>query len=395
MPAPIDLRNPIAKIVFTLFIISFGIAALGALTTGLSGSNSAGHDFISYWATGQQITHQKNPYDVAAILALERSAGFPANAQPLMMRNPPSSLFLVVPLGFVGARAGSILWFASILGSLVLCLHLLWILNGRPASRLNLLGYAFPPSLFCIAAGQTAIFALLGFILFLYCHRSRPIAAGAALTLCALKPHLFVAFAAALILWIILNRKYAIIAGLILTAAVEWTMALLFDPSVLSHYLGMTRSTSVNSEFTPVASSLLRKAIDPSAIWLQYLPIAVAAVWAIWYYSRHKEEWDWQSQGLTVLLVSVAAAPYGWISDQVLAWPAIAKTIETADRRVFLILLSLITALLVTLFSPIPMHSLFFAWTGTAWLLWNVYATKVKEASPPPLAGEEIVITNT
>src|SRR5258708_1052310 len=78
------------------------------LTFAMSGSNAANRDFICYWAAGHQLAHHANPYDEDAIPRLEQTAG--TDGRPYFMRNPPTAFFLALPLGFVGARIGAVVW---------------------------------------------------------------------------------------------------------------------------------------------------------------------------------------------------------------------------------------------------------------------------------------------
>jgi uncharacterized membrane protein len=84
---------------------------------------------------------------------------------------------------------------------------------------LHLLGYLFAPVLACLMAGQTAAFLLVGVTAFLYLRRGRPIAAGAALAVCAIKPHLFGPFLVCILLWTIARREWRVPAGFALTVS--------------------------------------------------------------------------------------------------------------------------------------------------------------------------------
>ena len=66
------------------------------------------------------------------------------------------------------------------------------------------------------SAGQTALFALLGLILFMRFHRSHQFLSSVSLWLCAIKPHLFLPFAAVLLVWVILSRSYRVLMGAVL-----------------------------------------------------------------------------------------------------------------------------------------------------------------------------------
>ena len=100
----------------------------GMLVFVASQNNAGQRDFISYWAAGKQLIHHANPYDGAAIMSLEHTAGYDLNYR-LIMRNPPEALFMALPLGFVKPNAGLILWLIALLASLVASIRMLWILH--------------------------------------------------------------------------------------------------------------------------------------------------------------------------------------------------------------------------------------------------------------------------
>src|ERR1035437_7196419 len=60
----------------------------------------AGRDSIHYWAAGKLLVHGQNPYSVPSVLALQRSQGLKGD-KPLMMRPPPWSAWMVLPLGLL------------------------------------------------------------------------------------------------------------------------------------------------------------------------------------------------------------------------------------------------------------------------------------------------------
>ena len=94
------------RVAAALSMLSAGVCILAFAMTG---NNAANRDFISYWAAGHQLVHHGNPYDSAAILQILHAGGCKVNTH-MILRNPPSALFLTLPLGFVSARAGAVLW---------------------------------------------------------------------------------------------------------------------------------------------------------------------------------------------------------------------------------------------------------------------------------------------
>ena len=148
--------------------------------------NVGQRDSIQYWAAGRLFLHGQNPYDFGAVLELEKQQGYKEN-RPLVLRNPPWSLFMVVPLGLFNAFWAWVLWIALSLGSLLLAMRLCWKMYGGSGNIQRdvflLVGYTFAPVPACLVAGQMGLVLLLGVVLFLWWEAEHPLAAGAALIL--------------------------------------------------------------------------------------------------------------------------------------------------------------------------------------------------------------------
>jgi hypothetical protein len=359
-------------------------AALGLTTIGIAllvllvNSNNAGQrDFIEYWAAGQQLIHGANPYDGAVILQLERSAGF-TQEHPQITYSPPMALFLFLPLGLVSANTGLVLWFLAMLASLAASVRMLWKLNGCPANSLHLLSYCFAPVMACIMAGQLGIFLLFCVVFFLYFYKLRPFLAGAVLLICALKPHLFLPFAIALLLWILGHKAYRILAGFFATLLIGCALLLYLDSHIWREYQRMMHATSVLHVWIPTLSVLFRTLINANAIWLEFLPEAGACVWVVWFYWTRKSSWDWMDQGLLVLLISAVCTPYGWFTDEAMLIPAVLAGIYRADKsgRSLLPFGFIAGVAMLEVFAKLSVSSIYFLWTTPAWLGWYLYATR-------------------
>jgi hypothetical protein len=343
----------------------------------LSDKNASQRDFISYWAAGQQLVHGANPYDFEAIHRLERAAGREDNEPLLVMRNPPMAFFLALPLGLVSPKTGLILWLFILLALLSVSIWILWIINGRPDNRLHLLGYVFAPAVACLMAGQFGIFLLTGVVFFLYLHQSRPFFAGAALLLCALKPHLFLPFAVALLLWVVYRRAYRALAGFTAALLASCALSFGFDAHAWSQYSHMMHAGGALTEAVPVLSVTFRFLIDRNAVWLQFLPEAAACAWALWYFWTRRSRWSWIDQGLVLLLVSAVCTPFGWVTDEAMLLPAVLAGVYRAagSGRSLLPLGLAAGAAMVEVFAGIPITSRFYLWTTPAWLACYLYAT--------------------
>lgn len=348
-------------------------AALFLCAVPLAGHMAGSRDFVSYWATGQQLTHHGNPYDRAAVAQMEHAAGLDGGAV-LMMRNPPWALPLAWPLGFVGLRIAALLWSLMLAGCLVVSVQIVRRLHGSPPNSIHWLGLGFTPALICLTMGQTALPALLGLTLFLRFHKDRPFSAGVALWLCALKPHLFLPFGTALIAWIAFSRAWKLLAGAAAALAASSALAFAIAPHAWTDYAQMMRSPLVESEFIPCLADALRHWVWPRITWTQYVPAAAACVWALLYFWRRRARWNWVTNGSPLMMVSILLAPYAWLYDQCLVLPALLDAAFATRRRGLLIILSLMILVADMELCGASVISPLWLWTAPAWLGWYFVA---------------------
>jgi hypothetical protein len=357
--------------------IAIGVAAAVALLVLFAEAGrvvpraiAANHDFISYWSTAKLLAARANPYDRAAILAMEHQQGA-SYSKPYIMRNPPWSLVLTLPLALCDVPAAALLWMLAIIAAALAALRLLRPAQMR-ASPLTALFFA--PTLICVGAEQTSVFVLLGVALFLRLEERRPFAAGLALTLAMMKPHLLVLFWLVLALESLRRREVRIVAGLVTGVAISSLAAMALDPHVWSHYSAAMRAEGMETGFYPNISSLLRSLLAPGALWVESLPTILALLWTIVYWARVRARWHWAREGALMMAVSVLVAPYSWPFDQVLFLPAVLVGLASAPKKAGLVLgiLSL-GELAVALRFPI-LGSLWYAWTAPAWMLWCIFA---------------------
>lgn len=365
------------------FALAFGLLYLAIQLAGYPGGSrglAGTRDFVCYWATGHQLVLHGNPYDRDAIAALEHREGL-QTITVLIMRNPPWALPFAYPLGFLGLRVAAIVWSGLQLACLFLSVRLVREIHGNPPDRLHWLALSFMPALLCFLMGQTALFALLGLVAFLRWHSSRPFFAGASLWLCALKPHLFLPFAAVLIVWIVVSRAWKLLAGAAASLAFSSALASLLYPDVWLSYEKLMRSPAVENDLIPGLAWAFRHWIDPRAAWLQYLPACLCCLWSVIYYWRRRAAWDWKSNGSLLILLSLLAAPYCWIYDQCVAIPALLNGLYTTRSRYVIFALALAILATDAEICAVRVTSLLFLWTAPAWLAWYLVARSHRNSS--------------
>lgn len=359
-------------------IVIIAAIALGGALIFAARINPARMDYISYWSAAKLLVHRADPYSPQGVLALEKLAGF-LPSHPLIMRNPPWALFLVAPLGFLGPRAGLVLWILAVGACIVISVHLL-----NPRSNDNALALLFAPAIACIGSGQSSPFLLLGFALFLYFQRRRPFLAGAALLFLAFKPHLFLVFWAVLLAESIYRRKFRILAGLAAALAITTAFALAVDPRVWPQYLSMLRASALDLETFPTASMIFRLLVSPTSDWLLFLPASLAILWGLWYYARNRRAWNWTTHGMLLMLVTIVASPYGWFTDEIVLLPCLIFALNLPQQRKyagwFLIAANAAAVIIYTAFGA-SLESPFLLWTPITWLAWFLYATRRSKSS--------------
>ncbi|HUB52188.1 MAG TPA: glycosyltransferase family 87 protein [Terracidiphilus sp.] len=309
----------------------------------------------------------------------------------LFMRNPPWALPLAYPLGFIPLRIAAFLWNLLLLACLLTSVQMVRVMHGSPKNYVHWLGLAFTPAIICLDMGQTGLLTLLGMVLFLRLHKTHEFAAGLALWLCALKPHLLLPFCAVLLIWIIVSRRYKILAGWLLTMATSTALAWWIDPSAWNRYLALMRSNPVQYEFVPTLSDAMRFWIHGQWIWLQYVPAACACVWALFYFWPRRSNWDWLDNGSLLLLVSVLVAPYCFPADQCIVIPAVLHGMyKTRSRAVLALVAAILLAIQFEAWN-VRIISGYYMWMTPTWLACYLLAMRWSEAvdvAPVPAVAE-------
>jgi len=367
-----NATSPATKVFRALAAVAIGLVGILVITLA---SRPGSKDYIEYWSSAALLVHHADPYAAAGVYGLEKTHGFPAN-HPLIMRNPPWALFLIAPLGFTTVRVGLLLW---TLVAAACILASAWLLNMPSKDRA--LAFVFAPALASICCGQSSPFLLLGFTLFLRFHRERPFLAGASLLLMAIKPHLFLIFWVVLLAECIYRRTWLVFAGGASALVVATAFSMLLDPHIWSQYLAMMRSSSLENEFFPTTSMLFRLAIDRNTVWLLFIPSAVAVVWCLWYFMRHRQAWDWNTHGMLLMMVTILVSPYEFFSDEIVLLPSIlfALSLPIRRRHSISVLFAINGVALLIIMAGVQLSSPAYVWTPLAWLAWFLYATRGSE----------------
>ena len=347
-------------------------------------------DSIQYWAAGKLMVHRHNPYSVQDVQALESSQGYPEK-RPLMLRTPPWSVWMTLPVGLLSSYWAWVVWLAILLASLVISMKITWRMYGdgtSPPSAFALAGYLFAPVAACLVAGQMGMVLVLGVALFLLLEAERPFLAGAVLLLPLAKPHIFAVFGLVLAVWIIDRKKWSVLGGTAAAVLLALAVALAFDPAIVQHYREMLHQQAIQHEFIPSLSGMIRALFFRRHFWVQFVPTGLGLLWAVWYYSKNRQSWSWRRHGLALLVASVLTTPYSWMTDEVVLLPAILQgalwlnqeKLKIGSQLVIVLFAFLNFLLLLMLWAQVrPAKGLYF-WSSLVWFSWYWYASSV---APP------------
>ena len=289
-------------------------------------------DFVEYWAAGRLNLRGDDPYLGENLTPLELSAGRSTDL-PVMMWNPPWTLALAMPLGALPPRPAQLAWLMANLGLVLASALMVWRhYGGSPSRRTIAAGLAllFVPTLQLASSGQIGGFMLFGAAAFILARGSgRPMLAGAATALLAVKPHL------AFLLWLAIAfrfwREGRVIIGGVLAGVLATGAALAFNPDALGQYREALTHRPPEQFFSPTIGGVLRHFTGVESFWLQFPPMLLGVAWLLWR-GPWRADWDWSRETPPILLASFVTAPYGaWPFDLVLLLVPMLQRAAQAD----------------------------------------------------------------
>lgn len=346
-------------------------------------------DFAAYWAAARLLLTGGNAYSAAQLLALQRTIGM-AEADPLIMWNPPWALSFLWPFGLVDFTLGQFLWLLSHCLLVLFAAERLSALYCQSAHRLHaacVLAFTFLPCVYALVLGQITPLILASLVLFVVSvQRQRWLVAGAALALLAIKPHFIFLFWVALALWTWRERRWrpAAWAGLILTVAS--VLPLFFDEEIYRHYLAVFRSGDYLKPLElpgPTLRNVLKEFFGLTGWFFDYLPSAMGALWMVWHWCRHREDWQWEAQLPLILLVSLTTSVYGWTFDQTILIPALIQVYGWYEHKAPMLLAAFVAFNAVYLgLRHIEPLDFYYFWMAPAMLMGYCLARRKQGVAP-------------
>jgi hypothetical protein len=333
-------------------------------------------DYLGYWAAGEVSANGGNPYDPKQLITLQKEVGWPED-EAVIMWSPPWTLPLVMMLSMFSYPLSRTIWLVVCVILVFISANTLWQLyHGSERFRWSswLLAFTFIPVLDAFKKGQTGILNLLGVVGFLYfLNIKKPWLAGISLALLVVKPHISYLFLLGVLLWVIHQRVWQVLAGFTLTLIVLTLLAWLANPNVIEQYLLAVKSYPPSDWVTPTVGGMLRLLFGNEKFWVQFLSPLIGVIWLAVYWIRQRNNWIWLEKAPLLVLVSIVTAAYGWSFDQPVVLVAIIQIFALVfnqkwDLSSGLIITAYILINLLDLASP-P-NEIWLWWLGPTLLIW-------------------------
>ena len=219
----------------TVFVLALGAALTWANFNFLNTPSYIQRDFMSLWGGSWAIRHDVDTFDPEIWAPLRLELGSKWRTGDAGNPFPMWTLLVVMPLSLLPLGWGAAIWLtlSQLLLGFIVYLLLIELGQRRPSViefALIAIGvFAFRGTLVTLLNGQITVFLMLSLTLFLvFVKRDKPFWAGVALAFIILKPNPFIIFAPMVALWLILRRKWQIIAGgvtaVLVMLAVTWAI---------------------------------------------------------------------------------------------------------------------------------------------------------------------------
>ena len=343
------------------------------------------NDFIEYWTATRLLLEGGNPYSPGELLAAQRALGW-AEAEPLMMWNPPWTLSFTLLFGLFDYETAQFVWFLSHVLILFVGSQLLWRIYGGSLQNSHypaLAVLSFAPTYFVLLLGQIGPLGLLGVIGFLASVKRQAWRwAGASLTIAAIKPHLLYLVWLALVFWTLKEKAWRLAIAFLMTGISLALLPLVFDREVYSQYFQLLTGDGVVRPLkwaTPALGTALAQIFAIPDAWIRWLPAAAGTAWFVWYWARRSRAWDWITELPLLLAVSIATTSFAWTFDHIVLLPAVVQAAvwtsrcEGKSKRAIIGMHVILAAALLVL-KVFVRNDFWYFWAAPVYLLLYLYA---------------------
>lgn len=343
-------------------------------------------DFFSYWSGYRVFRSGLNPYDTrnsASAFGFE----IPCNRAP---NNPPWLFFLMAPILNLPLASASLLWLGievalAIGTTLWIWRGLLFAARPPPSASVALAAAALAvPVVLAMHYGQTSMLLVAGATAAMIAlAQGHFFWAGVWLSVCTLKPHLFLIPGLLACHEMCRNpRARWVLGGGAVGLTAITALPLAMNPAALGQWLDISARVGLLDWKTSCLQTWIRLGIRALGVgepaWICWIFPVVAAIVTIAYLVIRRPAIAWATALPPALVLSLVCAPYHWSYDQALSLPlqtqllgaAADRDVPVRDRRAIVISVAILFLLAYALKAALP-NEMYFFWYPFALLgLW-------------------------
>jgi hypothetical protein len=328
-------RSLVLRISLFILVLVLGVFSLVRLWDMVSTSRIGYNDFVGYWSATYLLKNGQNPYDVELMRSLQHTEIKTGSDSVVMAWNPPSLFVFLLPIAwmpFTTARFAFLVFNLFLVITGVLILARVYFSGDRrlPLACLLLFTLFFPPMLSGLGVGQVTFFVFFGLVASLFfIKRGAWFWAGFFLIFTSIKPHLVVLPLIYLLFYMLWERKFLGLVGLITAGLACCAVLFIFRPEWISDFIGLLKIAPVQW-LPPTVDGLMRHWQVTDAA--RYLIVLFFPLPFFLFYKRDIFSLEFSVALLTLITIPITF--FGWSFDQTILLIPVAQIFQWLQKKV-------------------------------------------------------------
>jgi hypothetical protein len=393
-------RNLVLKIFLFVLVLAMGAFSLVRLWDVVSSSRMGYNDFVGYWSATYLLKNGQNPYDVELMRSLQHEEVKTGFDNVVMAWNPPSLFVFLLPIAWLPVTTARFVFLLLniflVITAVMMLVRVYFPEHGRlPLVCLLAFTLVFPPMLSGLGVGQVTFFVFFGLVAVLFfIKRGAWFWAGFFLIFTSIKPHLVVLPLIYLLFYMLWERKFLGLAGLLTAGLACCVVLFIFRPEWVSDFVGLLKIAPVQW-LPPTVDGLLRHWQVTDAA--RYLIVLFFPLPFFLLYKRDIFSLEFSVALLTLITVPITF--FGWSFDQTILLIPVAQIFQWLQKKInykinIVTVLLMILALILNHSQKVAgINDVYYVWYPLfLWLLfgmnwyvvsrnWNVPVNKELEAA--------------
>lgn len=298
------------------------------------------YDYYYLWAAGHLVLRGGNPYDLSQFTEAMYRIGWPREESIWGFTHPPWIFWIYTPFSLFDFEVARILWIATMLGLLylvgILCQRLMRCsaeyCGSLPPALVVFALFCFPPTIKILTFGQVSMVMAVGLLAALVSlHHRRDFAAGLALSLTLIKPHLLFPFYIAVYLNSLRKGRWSVLLGTAVGLLAQVGVCTWIYPNGISDYLQYVPKLVQDSPMLPGATIIQVSTYQFGIPWLRLPVHALAVLVGIYYGTR--DDLNLRTSLHLLLPLCLLLSPYAFSHEMILLAPSYLLVLSTLHER--------------------------------------------------------------